>query len=202
MSQRILKLDVPRRQWGSFVALDTWGFGCWWDKHHHKYSLCSWPSCGKDLKNPYCLCWPNSKFFAAYLMALAENWSPAASGLLLFHLLILHSNGGNPLILFDEINFTSIFFSSITGNLVHFTLSLFINWPKRQEAFFPILKNRNWICVPFRQTKWLRELKQGLCNNLESGDGKGDGREVQKGGDIYIPMADSWCYLAKTSTIL
>ena len=33
-------------------------------------------------------------------------------------------------------------------------------------------------------------------------DGMADGREVPEGGDIYIPMADSWCYLAKTSTIL
>ena len=32
----------------------------------------------------------------------------------------------------------------------------------------------------------LRELKQGLCINLEWWDGEGDGREVQKGGDIYI----------------
>ena len=38
---------------------------------------------------------------------------------------------------------------------------------------------------------WLRKLKQGLCINLEVGDGVGDGREVQKGGDIRIPMADS-----------
>ena len=37
----------------------------------------------------------------------------------------------------------------------------------------------------------LRELKQGLCIKLEGWDGEGDGREVQKGGDIYIPMADS-----------
>ena len=37
----------------------------------------------------------------------------------------------------------------------------------------------------------LRKLKQGLCINLEGGDGVGDGREVQKGGDICIPMADS-----------
>ena len=37
----------------------------------------------------------------------------------------------------------------------------------------------------------LRELKQGLCINLERWDGEGDGREVQKGGDICIPMADS-----------
>ena len=38
---------------------------------------------------------------------------------------------------------------------------------------------------------WLRKLKQGLCINLDGWDGKGDGREVQKGGDTCIPMADS-----------
>ena len=38
---------------------------------------------------------------------------------------------------------------------------------------------------------WLRKLKQGLCINLEGGDGEGDGREVQKGGDICIPTSDS-----------
>ena len=37
----------------------------------------------------------------------------------------------------------------------------------------------------------LRELKQKLCINLEGWGGEGDGREVQKGGDVYIPMADS-----------
>ena len=37
----------------------------------------------------------------------------------------------------------------------------------------------------------LRKLKQGLFKNLEWWDGAGDGREVQKGGDICIPMADS-----------
>ena len=37
---------------------------------------------------------------------------------------------------------------------------------------------------------WLRKLKQGLCINLEGWDGAGDGRKVQKGGDICIPMAD------------
>ena len=39
---------------------------------------------------------------------------------------------------------------------------------------------------------WLRKLKQGLCNNLEGWDVAGNGREVQKGGDICIPMADSY----------
>ena len=38
---------------------------------------------------------------------------------------------------------------------------------------------------------YLRELKQGLCINLEVWFGQGDGRKVQEGGDICIPMADS-----------
>ena len=37
---------------------------------------------------------------------------------------------------------------------------------------------------------WLRKLKQGLSISLEGWDGEIDGRKVQKGGDIYIPMAD------------
>ena len=36
-----------------------------------------------------------------------------------------------------------------------------------------------------------RTLKQGLCINLEGWDGAEEGREVQKGRDICIPMADS-----------
>ena len=38
---------------------------------------------------------------------------------------------------------------------------------------------------------WLRKLKHWLCINLEEWDGEGDGKEVQKGGDLYRPMADS-----------
>ena len=37
----------------------------------------------------------------------------------------------------------------------------------------------------------LRKFKQQLCINLEEWDGEGNGREVQQGGDICIPMADS-----------
>ena len=37
----------------------------------------------------------------------------------------------------------------------------------------------------------LRELKQGLCINLEGWDWEGEGREVLERGDIYQPMADS-----------
>ena len=50
------------------------------------------------------------------------------------------------------------------------------------------------ICKIDSQQKsavWLRKPKQGLCINLEGQDGVGDGMEVQKGGDICIPMADS-----------
>ena len=38
---------------------------------------------------------------------------------------------------------------------------------------------------------WLRKLKQRLCINLEERDGEGDGRELQKGGDICMTTADS-----------
>ena len=38
---------------------------------------------------------------------------------------------------------------------------------------------------------WLRKLKRGLCINLEGWDGGGDGRKLQKGGDLCISMADS-----------
>ena len=38
---------------------------------------------------------------------------------------------------------------------------------------------------------WLRKIIQGLCINLQGWEGVGDGREVQKGGDVCIPMADS-----------
>ena len=38
---------------------------------------------------------------------------------------------------------------------------------------------------------WPRTLKQGLCINLEGWDAEGDGSEVQREGDICIPVADS-----------
>ena len=50
------------------------------------------------------------------------------------------------------------------------------------------------ICKVDRQQEFtvrLRKLKQRLCFNLEGWDGAGDGREFHKGGDIWIPMADS-----------
>ena len=51
-----------------------------------------------------------------------------------------------------------------------------------------------YITICKRDSHWefaicFRELKQGLCINLEGWGGEGDGREVQEGGDICIPMA-------------
>ena len=36
-----------------------------------------------------------------------------------------------------------------------------------------------------------QETQTELCINLDGWDGEGHGREVQKGGGICIPMADS-----------
>ena len=48
---------------------------------------------------------------------------------------------------------------------------------------------------------WLRELKPGLCDNLE-GEVGGGGKEVQEGRDTRIPMVDScWC-MSEINTIL
>ena len=41
-----------------------------------------------------------------------------------------------------------------------------------------------------------------LCDNLAGWDEAGGGREVQEGGDVWIPVADSCCCMAKTNAIL
>ena len=52
------------------------------------------------------------------------------------------------------------------------------------ESFITICK----IDSQLEFAVWLRKLKQGLCINLEGWYA----REFQKGGDICIPMADSY----------
>ena len=48
------------------------------------------------------------------------------------------------------------------------------------ETYITICKiNSQW-----EFSVWLKKLKQGLCIYLEGWDGKGDGREFQKGGFI------------------
>ena len=66
------------------------------------------------------------------------------------------------------------------------------------ETYITICK----IYSPWEFAVWLRKLKQGLGINLEGWDGAGDGREVQKGGDICLPLADSRWGLTENSKIL
>ena len=47
-----------------------------------------------------------------------------------------------------------------------------------------------------------QETQQGLCINLDGWDGEGDGREIQKGENIRIPMADSFWGLTEKNKIL
>ena len=49
---------------------------------------------------------------------------------------------------------------------------------------------------------WLRKLKHVLCISLEGWDGAEDGMEVQKGGGICVPMADSCSGLTENNKIL
>ena len=64
------------------------------------------------------------------------------------------------------------------------------------------METYNTICKIDSQREfavWLRELWQRLLINLEGWDGEGDGREVQKEGDICISMADSCWVWQKTA---
>ena len=48
----------------------------------------------------------------------------------------------------------------------------------------------------------LRELKQGLCINLEGWDGEGDVGGVQEGRDICTPVADlCWCLIGNNKIL-
>ena len=49
----------------------------------------------------------------------------------------------------------------------------------------PYVKETMGICCMAQETQ------TRLCINLEGWDGEGDGREIQKGGVICIPMVDS-----------
>ena len=50
------------------------------------------------------------------------------------------------------------------------------------------------------ETVKIKKKKILLCDNLEGWDGVGDGKEVQEGGDICIPVADSCLCMAETDT--
>ena len=78
---------------------------------------------------------------------------------------------------------------------VHVSVSIHTGtWEERVRC----MERETWKltlpCVKFSQgefAEWLRKLKQGFCINLEGWVGERAGREVQKGGDICVPMAES-----------
>ena len=66
------------------------------------------------------------------------------------------------------------------------------------------METYNFMCKIDSQWEfpvWLRELRKGLWDNAEGWDGEGDGSGVWEGGDMAVPMADSWC-LTENSNIL
>ena len=52
------------------------------------------------------------------------------------------------------------------------------------------------------ETVKIKKKKILLCDNLEGWDGVGDGKEVQEGGDICIPMTDSHRCMAEINITL
>ena len=54
------------------------------------------------------------------------------------------------------------------------------------------METYNTICKIDSQWEFAVWLKQRLCDNLEGWDPKGDEREVWEGGDMGVPMADSY----------
>ena len=55
------------------------------------------------------------------------------------------------------------------------------------ETYIAICK----IDSQWESAVWLKKLKQGLCINLDRWGGEEDGREVQRGGNICIAVANS-----------
>ena len=67
---------------------------------------------------------------------------------------------------------------------------------RREDEIYGESNMETYIATCKIDSQWefavcLRKFKQWLCINTEGWDGEGDGREVQEGGDIFIPMADS-----------
>ena len=66
------------------------------------------------------------------------------------------------------------------------------------------METYNTICKIDSQWEfalWLRELKQGLCDNLEGWDVERDGREVREWGDMGVLMTNSCSCLTENKIL-
>ena len=82
----------------------------------------------------------------------------------IYHNFFIHSSVDGHLGCFHVI---VIINSAVMNNGIHVSLSILVSL-----GYMP----RSGIA---------RKLKQGICINLEGWDAEGDGREIQKGGDMY-----------------
>ena len=75
-------------------------------------------------------------------------------------------------------------------------------WDEWREQYGRIYSTICKIESQWKFAVWLKELILVLYNNLEGWERVGSGREVQEGGDICTPMANScWC-MAEMKPIL
>ena len=59
-----------------------------------------------------------------------------------------------------------------------------------RESNMEIYNTTHKIDSQWEFAVWLREHKEGVCDNLEWWNGEGDGKEIWEGGDKDVPMAD------------
>ena len=75
-------------------------------------------------------------------------------------------------------------------------------WGKLREQYENTQITMCKIDSKWEFSVWHRELNPLLSDKLEECDGMGDGRGVQEGWDICIPVADSCLCMEETNTIL
>ena len=75
-------------------------------------------------------------------------------------------------------------------------------WDEWREQHVSICTTICKIDSQWESAVWLRELKLGLCDNLEGWEKVGGGREIQEVGDIGIPMVNSWWCITEIKPIL
>ena len=73
-----------------------------------------------------------------------------------------------------------------------------MNGGSRMERYIAIRKTD----CQWEFALWFREFKPVLCDPLEGWEGVGGGRKFQKGGVVWISVADSYWCMAETNTVL